>query len=105
MRDEVRRRCELLIQNRDTLNEAFKWGSSLLNLSAAYMITSKEKHVDVTTLKQCNELLKKKKSVLDRIKQEIKKEKLDVELDQTQLQKLIQRKNNAKLTAKYAGRC
>ncbi len=60
MRDEVRRRCELLIQNRDTMNEAFKWGSSLLNLSAAYMITSKEKHVDVTTLKQCNELLKKK---------------------------------------------
>ncbi|MBO4516746.1 hypothetical protein J5751_04950 [bacterium] len=45
-----------------------------------------------------------KKSVLDRIKQELKKEKLDVELNQTQLQRLIQRKNSPKPTTKYAGR-
>ena len=56
MRDEVRRRCELLIQNRDTMQEAFKWGNGLLNLSAAYMITSKERRASVAQLKQCKEL-------------------------------------------------
>ena len=60
MRDEVRRRCELLIQNRDTMNEAFKWGSSLLNLSAAYMITTKDVRADVAKLKQCKDLIKER---------------------------------------------
>lgn len=60
MRDAVKRRCELLIQNRDTMNEAFKWGSSLLNLSAAYTITSKEKRADVETLKSCKDLIKER---------------------------------------------
>ncbi len=64
MRDEVRRRCELLIQNRDTMNEAFKWGSNLLNLSAAYMISSKEKRADVETLKLCKDLIKERTGVL-----------------------------------------
>ena len=68
MRDEVRRRCELLIQNRDTLNEAFKWGNSLLNLSAAYMITSKEKRADVAKLKQCKDLIKEKTSTFSNFK-------------------------------------
>lgn len=60
MRDEVRRRCELLIQNRDTMNEVFKWGSNLLNLSAAYMITSKEVRADVAKLKECKALIKER---------------------------------------------
>jgi len=60
MRDEVRRRCELLIQNRDTMQEAFKWGHSLLSLSAAHIITSKEKSTDVATLKTCKALLKER---------------------------------------------
>ncbi len=68
MRDEVRRRCELLIQNRDTMNEAFKWGNSLLNLSAAYMITAKEKSTDVATLKQCKDLIKEKTSTFSNFK-------------------------------------
>ena len=68
MRDEVRRRCELLIQNRDTMNEAFKWGNSLLNLSAAYMMTVKEKHADVATLKQCKELIKEKTGTFSNFK-------------------------------------
>ncbi len=68
MRDEVRRRCELLIQNRDTMNAAFKWGNSLLNLSAAYMITAKEKRTDVTTLKQCKDLIKEKTSTFSNFK-------------------------------------
>ncbi len=68
MRDEVRRRCELLIQNRDTMNEAFKWGNSLLNLSAAYMITSKERRTDVATLKQCKDLIKEKTSTFSNFK-------------------------------------
>lgn len=68
MRDEVRRRCELLIQNRDTMNEAFKWGNSLLNLSAAYMITSKEKRTDVAKLKQCKALIKEKTSTFSNFK-------------------------------------
>ena len=68
MRDEVRRRCELLIQNRDTLNEAFKWGNSLLHLSASYMITSKEKRTNVAKLKQCKELIKGKTSTFSNFK-------------------------------------
>lgn len=68
MRDEVRRRCELLIQNRDTMNEAFKWGNSLLNLSAAYMITSKEKRTDVAMLKQCKALIKEKTGMFSNFK-------------------------------------
>ena len=68
MRDEVIRRCELLIQNRDTMNEAFKWGNTLLNLSAAYMITSKEKRTDVAKLKQCKELIKEKTSTFSKFK-------------------------------------
>ena len=60
MRDEVRRNCELLIQNRDTVQEAFKWGNSLLGLSAAQMITSKGKRTDVTTLKTCKALIKER---------------------------------------------
>ena len=68
MRDEVRRRCELLIQNRDTVQEAFKWGNGLLNLSAAYMITSKEKRADVAKLKQCKDLIKEKTSMFSNFK-------------------------------------
>lgn len=68
MRDEVRRRCELLIQNRDTVQEAFKWGNGLLNLSAAYMITSKEKHADVTKLKLCKDLIKEKTGMFSNFK-------------------------------------
>ena len=68
MRDELRRRCELLIQNRDTMNEAFKWGNSLLNLSAAYMITEKEKRADVAKLKQCKDLIKEKTSTFSNFK-------------------------------------
>lgn len=64
MRDEVRRRCELLIQNRDTMNEAFKWGSNLLNLSAAYMITTKEKSANVAKLKECKDLIKERTGAL-----------------------------------------
>lgn len=64
MRDEVRSRCELLIQNRDTMNEAFKWGSNLLNLSAAYMITTKENRADVVKLKECKDLIKGKTGAL-----------------------------------------
>ncbi|MBP3618046.1 MAG: DUF4003 domain-containing protein [Lachnospiraceae bacterium] len=60
MRDEVRRNCELLIQNRDTVQDAFKWGNSLLGLSAAQMITSKGKRTDVTTLKTCKALIKER---------------------------------------------
>lgn len=60
MRDEVRKRCELLIQNRDMMNEAFKWGSNLLNLSAAYMITTKGKRADVVKLKECKDLIKER---------------------------------------------
>ena len=68
MREEVRRRCELLIQNRDTVQEAFKWGNGLLNLSAAYMITSKEKHADVDKLKLCKGLIKEKTSMFSNFK-------------------------------------
>lgn len=68
MRDEVRRRCELLIQNRDTMNAVFKWGNSLLNLSAAYMMTSKEKRADVTKLKECKDLIKEKTSIFSNFK-------------------------------------
>lgn len=68
MRDEVRRRCELLIQNRDTVQEAFKWGNGLLSLSAAYMITSKDKRTDVEKLKQCKDLIKEKTSMFSNFK-------------------------------------
>lgn len=68
MRDEVRRRCELFIQNRDTVQEAFKWGNWLLNLSAAYMITSKEKRADVAKVKLCKALIKEKTSMFSNFK-------------------------------------
>lgn len=68
MRDEVRRRCELLIQNRDTMNEVFKWGNNLLNLSAAYTMTSKRMRGDAERLKYFKNLIKERTGAFSNFK-------------------------------------
>ncbi len=63
MRDEVRRRCESMIANRDAIQKVFRWGHGLLCVTEACMFTMKGKTVDEERLMMCRDLIKDKTGV------------------------------------------
>ena len=59
MRDTLQRRCELYIQNRDTLRKTFKWDNSDMYALCANLFCARGKAADADELRRCNELLKR----------------------------------------------
>lgn len=62
MKEESKKRCELLIQNRDAFREAFKWEDGLTCLAGAGIFTMAGKMADVAALKQCKKIIEKRVS-------------------------------------------
>ena len=62
MKEETKKRCELLVQNRDVFREAFMWEDWLTCLAGAGIFTMAGKRADVAALKQCKKMIAKKVS-------------------------------------------
>ena len=63
MRDEIRRKCENLIDNRDSMKEVFSWESGMIWLAAAAIYTAKDQTVESDKLKFCKGLIKEQTGI------------------------------------------
>lgn len=63
MREQTRRNCEQLIENRNRIKSVFSWDSGLLNLACASIFTAKGRTADESVLEDCKNLLKQKVGV------------------------------------------
>ncbi|SEL85519.1 Protein of unknown function [Butyrivibrio sp. ob235] len=64
MKNSVQKRCELLVENRNLIQEGFMLENSLLKAVAAAAFAEKEKTVDVDYLKECRSILRDKQGAL-----------------------------------------
>jgi hypothetical protein len=60
MNEVTKKRCELLIHNRDRVKEVFPWDGGLIHLACAGILTAKDKKVDEKILASCKQVLKQK---------------------------------------------
>ena len=58
MKEQTRRNCEQLIENRDRMKSVFSWDGGLLNLACAGIFTIKGKTANEFELENCKNLLK-----------------------------------------------
>lgn len=63
MKPELQKRCELFIENRDTIKLAFGWESTYIYPLCAGLCAAKGKRADEDNLKSCRELLREKTGV------------------------------------------
>lgn len=64
MKDTIRRKCDLLAENRELIQKTFFLENGLMNTVAAAAYTEKEQTVDTDYLKECHKILTKKQSLL-----------------------------------------
>ena len=57
MRESLKARCELFIENRDVIKSSFTWQSNYLYPLCSSILTSKNQNADVEKLKECKRLL------------------------------------------------
>ena len=60
MNDDMQKRCELFVQNRDIIKSVFPWDSAFMHPVCAGIYTAKGLLTDASRLKFCLELLKQK---------------------------------------------
>ena len=58
MREELRRRCELFVENRDIIKSAFSWESAYVYPMCSGILTARGVHADVQRLLECRDILK-----------------------------------------------
>ena len=63
MIEALHKRCDLFIENRDSIKAAFRWDSAYIYPLCAWLYTAKEMKVDVDLLRNCLDLLKQNTSV------------------------------------------
>ena len=68
MRNEVRKKCELLAENRQLINKVSLLENSLSVAIAAASFTEKDKTVDVDNVKDCLKMLRKKQGMLSELR-------------------------------------
>ena len=61
MREALQQRCDLFIENRDTLKRVFKMESTYMYPVAANILTGRQIPITEETLRECRDLLKDKK--------------------------------------------
>lgn len=59
MKTELREKCELFANNRDTIARRFVWNNHYINVIGAAFCTSAGVNVDVNRMKECRKILKK----------------------------------------------
>lgn len=64
MRDELQKRCQLFIENRDIVKYAFGWESAYIYPLCASLYTIKGIHADAGVMKDCRDLLREKTGFL-----------------------------------------
>lgn len=64
MRDELQKRCQLFIENRDIVKYAFGWESAYIYPLCASLYTIKGIHADAGVMKECRDLLREKTGFL-----------------------------------------
>lgn len=63
MNQELQKRCELFVENRNILEKKFVWDSAMIMPVCAMLHTELDKKVDIERLTECRTLLKKKVDV------------------------------------------
>ncbi len=64
MNENVKAKCDLLINNRNKLEKEFKWGEPLMNIAAALVYTGENNEIDIERLKECKQIISKNTGVL-----------------------------------------
>lgn len=60
---ELKEKCDLLVQNKRILQDAFKWEAGLMSLTAATLYTDSGMLADAEQLKRCETIMKEKTSI------------------------------------------
>lgn len=60
---ELKRKCELLVSNRDAIRQAFRWDNSSMMLAGSSFFVGQNWEANTENLKTCEEILKKKSGV------------------------------------------
>ena len=63
MNEQVKSYCDLLIKNREIMNNEFKWNYSMMNLVGALAYSSARKEADPERLKECSEIVRKNSGI------------------------------------------
>ena len=68
MNQSMKERCELFIQNRDTIKGAYKWDGDNMAIMGSVIYTGKMVAVNVDKMKEAEEILKKNNKLFTTIK-------------------------------------
>lgn len=60
MKESLRSRCQLFVENRDIMKSNFRWDNSLMHPLCASIYTGKNLKVDAKKIKYCKEIIKNK---------------------------------------------
>lgn len=69
---ELKEKCDLLVQNKRILQDAFKWQAGLMSLTAATLYTDRGTPVNAEQLKRCEAIMKEKTSVFSEFRGNVK---------------------------------
>ena len=58
MREELRKRCELFVENRDIIKSAFAWESAYVYPMCSGILTARGVRADTQRLMECRDILK-----------------------------------------------
>lgn len=72
MNTTLKQRCDLFIQNRDTIKAEFKWENSYIYPLCASIYTSKNQHANPEQMRYCLDLLKKQTSIFSNFRGTVK---------------------------------
>ena len=68
MKEQTRRNCEQLIENRNQVKSVFSWDGGLLNLACAGIFTVRGKTADESVLRECKDLLKQEVGIFSKFR-------------------------------------
>lgn len=63
MKEDIRNKIDLLVNNKTRIEKEFKWGYSIMNIASALVFTDAGKEADIERLKECRNILKKKTGI------------------------------------------
>ena len=72
MTDNLKKKCELLIQNRAAISDKFKFEKDVMSIVAALIFTGADKEADIEKLEECRKILSKHTSAFSEYRDAIK---------------------------------
>lgn len=69
---ELKRKCELLVKNRDAMQEIFPWDNGSMRLAGSSFFVGLNLNADIRRLKACGEILKQKSGIFSSYRGNIK---------------------------------